>query len=158
MRDHPKFKGNWISATGAWKLECRETHPVKALHSLRKEVWCRTSSRSIHAQEGSPEIQRQLHFGNRGIEVRMPRHSPSHSVSPFAEKVWCRTSSRSIHAHEGSPEIQRQLNLGNRGIEFGMLRNSSSQSVSPFAEDVCLLISCLRSMKQEYKFNESLFI
>ena len=25
-RDHPKFKGNWISATRASKSECRETH------------------------------------------------------------------------------------------------------------------------------------
>ena len=59
-RDHPKFKGNWISATGASKSECRETHRVKAFRRLRKEVWCRTSSRSIHAQQRSPEIQRQL--------------------------------------------------------------------------------------------------
>ena len=25
-RDHPKFKGNWISAIGASKSECRKTH------------------------------------------------------------------------------------------------------------------------------------
>ena len=36
-RDHPKFKGNWISATGASKSECRETHRVKAFHRLRKK-------------------------------------------------------------------------------------------------------------------------
>ena len=36
-RDHPKFKGNWILATGASKLECRETHRVKAIRRLRKK-------------------------------------------------------------------------------------------------------------------------
>ena len=36
-RDHPKFKANWISATGASKLECRETHRVKAFRCLRKK-------------------------------------------------------------------------------------------------------------------------
>ncbi|KAL3575882.1 hypothetical protein D5086_021165 [Populus alba] len=73
-------------------------------------MW-RTSSRSIHAQEGSPEIQRQLNFGNRGINrVKAFRHLRK------------KTSSRSIHAQEGSPEIQRQLNFGNRGIEVGMPR------------------------------------
>ncbi|KAL3612537.1 hypothetical protein D5086_003557 [Populus alba] len=76
-RDHQKFKGNRISATGASKSECRETHRVKAFRPLRKEVWCRTSSRSIHAQEGSPEIQRQLNFGNRGIE----KHTCSRGIT-----------------------------------------------------------------------------
>jgi len=50
-------------------------------------TWCRTSSGSIHAQEGSPEIQRQLNFGSRGVGVGMPRNSPSQCVSPFAEEV-----------------------------------------------------------------------
>ena len=36
-REHPKFKGNWISATGASKSECRETHQVKAFRRLRKK-------------------------------------------------------------------------------------------------------------------------
>ena len=36
-RDHSKFKGNWISATGASKLECRETHLFKAFRRLRKK-------------------------------------------------------------------------------------------------------------------------
>ena len=36
-RDHPKFKGNWISATGASKSECLETHRVKAFGRLRKK-------------------------------------------------------------------------------------------------------------------------
>ena len=36
-RDHPKFKGNWISTTGASKSECRETHRVKAFRRLRKK-------------------------------------------------------------------------------------------------------------------------
>ena len=36
-RDHPKFKGNWISVTGASKLECRETHRVKAFCCLWKK-------------------------------------------------------------------------------------------------------------------------
>ena len=36
-RDHPKFKGNWISATGASKEECHETHRVKAFPPLRKK-------------------------------------------------------------------------------------------------------------------------
>ena len=36
-RDHPKFKGNWISATGASKEESRETHRVKAFRRLRKK-------------------------------------------------------------------------------------------------------------------------
>ena len=36
-RDHPKFKGNWISATGASKLECRETHLIKAFRCLQKK-------------------------------------------------------------------------------------------------------------------------
>ena len=85
-RDHPKFKGNWISATRTTKSKCRATHQVKAFRRLRKKVWCRTSSRSIHAQEGSPEIQRQLNFGKTGIEVGTPRNSPSQSVSPFAEE------------------------------------------------------------------------
>ncbi|KAL3575881.1 hypothetical protein D5086_021164 [Populus alba] len=91
----------------------------------------RTSSRSIHAQEGSPEIQRQLNFGNRGIQVGMPRKLTESKHLPFAEgssecrkthrvkafvcgRKCDRTSSRSIHAQEGSPEIQRQLNFGNR--------------------------------------------
>ena len=36
-RDHPKFKGKWISATGASKSECRETHRGKAFRRLRKK-------------------------------------------------------------------------------------------------------------------------
>ena len=36
-RDHQKFKGNGISATGASKSECRETHRVKAFRRLRKK-------------------------------------------------------------------------------------------------------------------------
>ena len=36
-RDHPKFKGNWVLATGAPKSECRETHRVKAFRRLRKK-------------------------------------------------------------------------------------------------------------------------
>ena len=36
-RDHPKFKGNWISATGASKSECSETHRVKAFRRLQKK-------------------------------------------------------------------------------------------------------------------------
>ena len=36
-RDHPKFKGNRISATGASKSECRETHRVKVFPRLRKK-------------------------------------------------------------------------------------------------------------------------
>ena len=36
-RDHPKFKGNLISATGASKAECRETHRVKAFRRWRKK-------------------------------------------------------------------------------------------------------------------------
>ena len=36
-RDHPKFKGNWISSTGASKLECRETHRVNAFRRLWKK-------------------------------------------------------------------------------------------------------------------------
>ena len=36
-RDHPKIKGNWISATGASKSECRKTHRVKAFRRLRKK-------------------------------------------------------------------------------------------------------------------------
>ncbi|KAL3565916.1 hypothetical protein D5086_033962 [Populus alba] len=36
-RDHPKFKGNSISATGASKSECRENHRVKAFGRLRKK-------------------------------------------------------------------------------------------------------------------------
>ena len=36
-RDDPKFKGNWISAIGASKSECRETHRVKAFRRLRKK-------------------------------------------------------------------------------------------------------------------------
>ena len=36
-RDHLKFKGNWISATGALKSECRETHRVKAFLRSRKK-------------------------------------------------------------------------------------------------------------------------
>ena len=36
-RDHPKFKGNWISAIGASKSECPETYRVKAFRRLRKK-------------------------------------------------------------------------------------------------------------------------
>ena len=36
-RDHPIFKGNRISATGASKSECRETHRVKAFLRLPKK-------------------------------------------------------------------------------------------------------------------------
>ena len=36
-RDHPKFKGNSISATGPSKSECRETHRFKAFRRLRKK-------------------------------------------------------------------------------------------------------------------------
>ena len=36
-RDHPKFKGNWISATWASKEECRETNRIKAFRRLRKK-------------------------------------------------------------------------------------------------------------------------
>ncbi|KAL3612535.1 hypothetical protein D5086_003555 [Populus alba] len=131
-RDHLKFKGNCISATGASKPECRETHPVKALRPLRKEVWCRTSSRSIHAQEGSPEIQRATEFRQPGHRSR--NAAKTHGVKAFRclrERVLCRTNSRSIHAQEGSPEIQRQLNFGNRVIKKhtwsrGITRNSKA--------------------------------
>jgi len=34
-RDHPKFKGNWISAAGASESECREIHRVNAFRCLR---------------------------------------------------------------------------------------------------------------------------
>ncbi|KAL9339094.1 hypothetical protein Peur_068109 [Populus x canadensis] len=47
----------------------------------------RTSSGSIHAQEGSPEIQRQLNFDSRGVGVRMLQNSPSQCVSLFADEV-----------------------------------------------------------------------
>ena len=36
-RDHPKFKVNRISATGASKSECHETHQGKAFRRLRKK-------------------------------------------------------------------------------------------------------------------------
>ena len=36
-KDHPKFKGNSISATRATKSEYRETHRVKAFCHLRKK-------------------------------------------------------------------------------------------------------------------------
>ena len=36
-RDHPKFKGNRISATGASKSECHETHQGKAFPRLWKK-------------------------------------------------------------------------------------------------------------------------
>ena len=36
-RDHLKFKGNLISATGASKSECHETHRVTVLRRLRKK-------------------------------------------------------------------------------------------------------------------------
>ena len=36
-RDHPKFKGNRISATVESKLECRKTHRGKACRRLRKK-------------------------------------------------------------------------------------------------------------------------
>ena len=36
-RDHPKIKGNWISATGASKAECRETHRAKAFRRFWKK-------------------------------------------------------------------------------------------------------------------------
>ena len=35
--DHPKFKCNLISANGASKSECRETHRGKAFRHLRKK-------------------------------------------------------------------------------------------------------------------------
>ncbi|KAL3612539.1 hypothetical protein D5086_003559 [Populus alba] len=59
------------------------------------KLWCRTSSRSIHAQEGSPEIQRQLNFGNRGIEVGMPRNSRVKAFRCFAEAIGMPRNSRS---------------------------------------------------------------
>ena len=37
-KEHPKFKGNLISATGATKSEYRETHRVKAFRRLRKKT------------------------------------------------------------------------------------------------------------------------
>ena len=36
-RDHPKFKGNCISANGASNSECSETHRFKAFRRLRKK-------------------------------------------------------------------------------------------------------------------------
>ena len=36
-RDHLKFKGNWISATGASKSECCEIHRVKEFRRLWKK-------------------------------------------------------------------------------------------------------------------------
>ena len=86
-RDDPKFKGNWISATGASKSECRETLRVKAFHRLRKKSDVEQVAQAYMLKRDHPEIQRQLDFGNRGIEVGMPRNSPSQSVSPFAEEV-----------------------------------------------------------------------
>ncbi|KAL3569999.1 hypothetical protein D5086_027248 [Populus alba] len=118
--DHPKFKGNSISATGASKSECRETHRVKAFRLLRKNRNAAKLTESKRfaecgrkcdiekvaeayiLKEGSPEIQRQQNFDNRRIEGGMPGNSPSQSVLPFAE--------------------------------VGMPRNSPSQSVSPSAE------------------------
>ncbi|KAL3564558.1 hypothetical protein D5086_033984 [Populus alba] len=82
---------------GASKSECRELTESKRFAVVEESACGKTSSRSIHAQEGSPEIQRQLNFGNRGIEVGMPGNSPSQSISPFVEeKCWCKPSSRSI--------------------------------------------------------------
>ncbi|KAL3565911.1 hypothetical protein D5086_033957 [Populus alba] len=68
--------------------------PSQSVWPVAEEVCCRTSSGSIHAQEGSPKIQRQLNFGNRGIEVGMPRNSPSQSLSPFEEESECRETHR----------------------------------------------------------------
>ena len=36
-RDHPKFKGNLILATGASKSECRETYRGQAFRLWRKK-------------------------------------------------------------------------------------------------------------------------
>ena len=86
-RDHPKFKGNWILATGTSKSECRETHQVKAFRRLRKKYDVEQVAEGYMLKRDHPKIQRQLDFGNRGIEVGMPRNSPSQSLLPFAEEV-----------------------------------------------------------------------
>ena len=86
-RDHPKFKGNWISSTGASKSECRETHRVKVFRRLRKKFDVEQVAEAHMLKRDHPKKKKQLDFGNRGIEVGMPRSSPSQSVSPFAEEV-----------------------------------------------------------------------
>ena len=51
-RDHPKFKGNWISATGASKSKCRETHGVKAFCCLRKKSdWEQVEEAYMHKRD-----------------------------------------------------------------------------------------------------------
>uniref|UniRef100_A0A6N2KNU2 Uncharacterized protein n=1 Tax=Salix viminalis TaxID=40686 RepID=A0A6N2KNU2_SALVM len=91
-----------------------------------------TGSGSIHAQEGAPEIQRQLNFGNRVVEVGLSRNSPSRSFSLFTEEV----SGISPDAHQFlakfhrlGPEIvdiQFILNVLTISLYSGFLKGASS--------------------------------
>ena len=136
-RDHPKFKGNSISATGASKSECHETHRVKVFHCLRKKVLCRTSSRSITCSRGITRNSKVTEFRQPGHRSRnAAKLTESKSFTVCGRKSYVEQVAEALHAQEGSPEIHRQLNFGNRGIEVGMPRNSPSQSVSPFGKKV----------------------
>ena len=56
-RDHPKFKGNWISATGASKSEYHETHRVKAFRRLRKKFDVELVAEAYMLKRDHPEFK-----------------------------------------------------------------------------------------------------
>ena len=56
-RDHPKFKGNSISATGASKSECRETHRGKAFPRLRKKSDVEQVAEAYMIKRDHPKIK-----------------------------------------------------------------------------------------------------
>ena len=56
-RDHPKFKGNCISAKRASKSECRETHRVKAFRRLQKKSEVEQVSEAYMLKRDHPKFK-----------------------------------------------------------------------------------------------------
>ena len=86
-RDHPKFKGNWISATGASKSECRETHRVKAFCLLRKK--------SDAEQVGEAYMLKRDHPKFKGNWISANGASKSECRETHRVKAFCRLRKKS---------------------------------------------------------------
>ncbi|KAL3575863.1 hypothetical protein D5086_021146 [Populus alba] len=137
QRDHPKFKRQLNFGNRG----NRSRNAAKLTESKRFAVCGRKSDVEQVAEaymlKRDHRNSKATEFRQPGIEVGMPRNSPSQSVSPFAgrksdghrsrnaaklteskrfavlrKKVCVEQVAEARHAQEGSPEIQRQLNFG----------------------------------------------
>ncbi|KAL3565925.1 hypothetical protein D5086_033971 [Populus alba] len=127
-RDHPNSKATEFRQPGH-----RSWSAAKLIESKRFAV-CNscliTSSGSIHAQEGSPEIQRQLNFGNRGIDVGMPRNSPSQSLSPLEEESECREN----HRVKAFGRLKKKSDVGQVAEAYMLKRDHPNSKATEFRQ------------------------